>query len=242
MISLRIIYMSHWALIIVLIILIAMWYWNFQLRDPGYAEIPLAEYVPKTGDLILFKAYDNWNGAKIGCYFGHIGVVYVDGSDESYIFEAAGTRDVDSRIGLNRSGILFNKFDIRVRTYKGAVFVKKLNVINQVISPSQGGLYTDRFLNFVDYALQNMYYEYDVVGTGLRKGLGIDGFSNGTNCGEIAFLSLVALGILPEEEYDRCRPHYLRDMCYIENCKTGWEYDEPVKLITDPFSNESFYD
>lgn len=208
------------------------WIWNYQLRPHGYHQIPLDHILSqvRTGDLILFKALDNWNGPFIGCYFGHIGVVWVNPTDgKPYIFEAAGTRGMYLRPGQNERGIFCEPLERRVTKYRGYTFWRKRNGYDIPLR------IVHEFGELINYAVQNMYYEYDLVTGGLKKGLGIEKCNNATNCGEMALLSLIKLGLLPEREYDRIRPHYLRDMCYLRECNGGY-YDEPLQITYDPFS------
>jgi hypothetical protein len=216
-------------IIVLLIIVILIWIWNYQWRHHGYESIALNEMLDKvrTGDLILFKALDNSNGPKIGCYFCHIGVVWVSPEGVPYIFEAAGTRGMHLNTNQNQRGIFLEPLVDRIIRYRGYVFYKQL----------VGPLVVDdaEFLEWVNYAICNMYYEYDVVGNGIKKGLGLEKCNNGTNCGEITMLTLIKLGILSESEYDRSRPHHLRDMCYLEDCGMGNSYMEPMQIVFSPF-------
>lgn len=222
------------TIIVLIIVLMLGWIWNYQLRPHGYHEIPLGHILPKlrTGDVILFKALDNWNGPFIGCYFGHIGVVWIDPDDPEqipYIFEAAGTRGMYLLPGQNARGIFCETLTSRVQKYKGYTFYKQWKGPSVPINIQRD------FRELMKYASGNMQYEYDITLSSLMKGLGIEHCNNGTNCGELTMLSLIKLGILPFSEYERQRPHHLRDMCYMKEGIDGY-YEEPLCIIFDPFT------
>ena len=68
------------SLIVVIIILFA-WHWTFTYNHPDLETEKLAELILnkkfKTGDLILFKATNNWHASGIASYYTHVGVVWV---------------------------------------------------------------------------------------------------------------------------------------------------------------------
>lgn len=221
--------------LLIVLILIVIWVWYFQFNDPDFESVWLdgliASKTFKTGDIILFKAQDNWNGPKIACYYGHIGVVFVD-PDKPYcpmLFEAAGTRGMNLQAHQNKKGIFFEPLIQRLKKYKGTTYYKQLN--KAIPSEIQR-----TFHEFVNYAKQNMTYEYSVGWSGVLKGLGIERCHHRTNCGEITMLSLIRLGVLAESEYDKPRPHHLRDMCYFEHGINRYCYSVPVRILIDPFS------
>ncbi len=221
-------------IIVLVIVLILGWIWNYQLRPPGYHQIPLRSILSQlqTGDLILFKALDNWNGPQIGCYFGHIGVVWIDPDDPDrvpYIFEAAGTRGMYLLPEQDNRGIFCEPLVTRIQKYKGYTFYKPWKG-----KPIPLDVQRD-FRVLMNYAKVNMQYGYDLIRSGLFKGLGLETCHHHTNCGEMTMMSLIKLGILPLSEYDRPRPHHLRDMCYLREAIDGY-YDEPLHIVFDPFT------
>lgn len=218
------------GLIIVIIILI-IWVWHFQFNHPTYQKIWLHNIKFKTGDIILFKAQDNWNGPKIACYFGHIGVVYIDPKNPAVpmLFEAAGTTGMHLQEHQNEKGIFCEPIIPRLQKYKGYTFYKALNKEIPIEVRTN-------FKEFIEYAKQNMSYEYSVGWSSLYKGLGLEKCHHKTNCGEITMLSLIKLEILSDKEYDKVRPHHLRDMCYFTHGINGYRYLTPMQIMIDPFS------
>lgn len=181
----------------------------------------------KTGDLILFKAYDNINNIFTGCYYGHIGIVYVI-DNIPYLFEAAGTRGMFLRSDHNKSGIFLQLLIPRIQKYKGKVFWKRLN--NAVPKHLQ-----DNFSNFINYAKQNMYYRYNVISSSIERKILNMPCSNGTNCGELVFLSLIKLKLLNIKKYYTFKFHYLKWMCNIIHLDGNNNYLPPVQIVDHPF-------
>lgn len=213
-------------LTVLLIVFILGWIWYFQFSPPGYDNIALDTIKFKTGDLILFKALDNWHAPKIGCYFSHVGLVVVN-NNTPYIFEAAATSNISLNDNENRRGIFITPLATRVCQYRGYTFYKRLC--------SDVHLNDVQLYKFIDYALQHMQYNYDILWTSIKKGLGLEECNDKTNCGELVFRSLCCLGIIDEQELKRARPHYLNDVCYIQDCGTGFAYDAPLQITYSPF-------
>lgn len=219
-----------WAILII-IVLVAIWIYYFQFRDPGYENIKLDVLYPrlKTGDLILFKALDNWNAPKIGCYFTHIAVVWMR-NGIPWLVEAAATREMALEPDNNHYGMFATPLETRVKQYRGWSYYKPYT--GPVISQER----LTKFEHFITWAMQNMFYEYNVLGNGLRKGMGAEKCGTGTNCGEFTFLCLIVLGIMKRAAYDSPTFHHLRMMCYISNdsvLTSGYKFDEPKKILFD---------
>lgn len=73
--------MSYSLIVSVFIITIIIWIYYFQFTSYEtkykiFSTNLAKQRFLKTGDMILFKAYDNMNAPAIGCYFTHIGMVY----------------------------------------------------------------------------------------------------------------------------------------------------------------------
>lgn len=184
----------------------------------------------KTGDLILFHALDNINPIFIGSYYGHIGIVYVNPDDPQripYIFEANSTRNLPILDRHNKRGIFLSPLENRVRKYKGYVFYKELSgkVPEYIVRD---------FSNFIKYALENMYYEDRILYSGAKKAFG-EKLGNNTNCAELVLLSLIKLGILDINNYNKSSWHYLRWVCSIKNLDNGMHYYDPIYIIDHPF-------
>ena len=215
----------------VLVVLMLAWvyYWCFnhpQLESERLVDL-LDKSKFKTGDLILFKAVDNFNGSLIMSYYGHIGIVYVE-DGIPYIFEAADTTHMNLDAGQNHKGIFMSPLEGRVKTYKGYTYYKELKT---PLSPEIVG----EFKTFIEYCLANMSYETRVLSNGIKKGIG-EKIGLRVNCGELVFLSLIKLGLLPIENYEKKSFHHLNWMCTITDL-TGNEYLAPVKLLYSPITS-----
>lgn len=179
----------------------------------------------KTGDIILFKACNNANAILIGNYYTHIGIVYVtDGVP--YIFEACGVEYMSLKPHHNPSGIFLTPLLPRISKYKGTVYWKRLeHTIHTDIC--------DSFKQFIDYAIENMYYNYSFVHNAFSKLMG-EKYTLGTNCGELVLLSLIKLQLLPIESFDAACMYSLKYVSYLEQLH-GNKYLPLVKIIDQPF-------
>jgi len=182
----------------------------------------------KTGDMILFKAYNNFNSLFHGNYFGHIGIVYIDKNNQPMLFEANGIERVPLLNHHSKNGVFLTPLADRIKKYKGRVFWKPLKI------PLSKDILLD-FDNFVDYCLNNFTYNYSVVSSGIYRGLGLQRCTKNTDCGQIVFLSLIKLGLLPIEEYDKPRFHHLKFVCNIEKLQNN-QYLDLVEVIDHPFA------
>ena len=215
-----------------IIVLVVFWVYYMQYYKIECEQMFLDDILVtsklKTGDIILFKAYNNFNSIFHGGYFGHIGIVYIE-NGVPMLFEANGIERVPLLPHHSTTGIFLTPLADRIKKYKGRCFLKPLN------EPLDDNIISG-FREFIDYALDNMYYEYSVIKTGIKRGLGIERCSNGTNCGEIVFLSLIKLGLLPEEDYDNSAYHYLRWMSSISKLQNGYYYEDLIEIIDHPFA------
>jgi hypothetical protein len=184
----------------------------------------------KTGDLILFKAFNNFRSIYTGCYFGHIGIVYVDTDGTPLLFEANGVETVILKPEHNNKGLFLTPLNDRVKKYKGTCFWKQLN--KELSKESVIAL-----KEFIDYALDNMKYDMNVVGSALKKRFGIERCSNNTNCGELVFLSLIKANLLPIEEYDKKIWIHLDYVTYLKELNNGYKYLDITEIIDHPFKN-----
>jgi len=215
------------------IFVLILWIYSMQFADVYCPQVFIDDlidsHVFKTGDMILFKASNNYNSIIHGGYFGHIGIVFVDLNGTPYLFEANGIEKTPLRKHHSKSGIYFTPLEDRIKKYKGRCFLKSLN---KELSTAA----IDDFTKFIAYALKNMYYNYSVLKSGIKKGLGIEKCLHGTNCGEIVFLSLIVLGLLPVDVYDKCVFHHLRWMYSIRDLSDGYFYHDLIEIIDHPFA------
>lgn len=208
-----------------IIIIILAWVYYFQYYKVDLDKHFLDDILPtlNTGDLIVFKAYNNFNSIVLGAYYGHLGVVYVK-EGIPYIFEANGVEHMPLKEHHSKSGIFLTKVKDRIQKYKGRVFLKRLSesVPCENIQP---------FDEFIKYCLDNFQYDTRLFRNAFKKALG-DSCNDQTNCGELAFLSLIKLGILPIEEYDHWRVHYLNYITSLEK-----NYEPMIEIIDHPFDS-----
>ena len=211
-------------------IIIILWIYSMQFSKINCDKTFLDNIinVVRTGDLILFKGYNNYNSIFHGSYFGHIGIVYVKDS-VPMLFEANGIEYTPLYDHHSKSGIYLTPLKERISKYKGKCYLKSLNTD---ISSEK----IKTFENFVEYALENMYYNYSVLLSGIRKGLGLEKCNYGTNCGELVFLSLITLGLLPIEYYDTSVFHHLKWLCGIYELSNQYYYHDLLEIIDHPFA------
>lgn len=179
----------------------------------------------KTGDIILFKACNNANAILIGNYYTHIGIIYVT-NGIPYIFEACGIEYMPLKPHHNVRGIFLTPLLPRISKYKGTVYWKRLEHELSVDV-------CNSFKQFIDYAIENMYYNYSFTHNALSKLMG-EKYTLGTNCGELVLLSLIKLQLLPIESFDAACIHSLKLVSYLELVDNN-KYLPLVKIIDHPF-------
>lgn len=226
--------MSYFTGFLIIIVVLWIYYLQYHCITCVYKVFNddlIESKVLKTGDMIVFKAYNNFNSIFHGSYFGHIGIVYVDPNDPTcmpYLFEANGIETVPLKDHHSKNGVFLTPLADRMKKYKGRCFVKQLD------KPLHLDVIKD-FKQFIDYCLNNMYYNYSVISSGIKKGLGIEKCGEGTNCGEIVFLSLIKLGLLPEDYYDISTFHHLKWMASISDLADNY-YHDLIEIIDHPFA------
>lgn len=214
-----------------IVIILIVWIWYMNYNHPECNEVWIDEVLAKckTGDLILFKSMDNYNSSKIFSYFTHIGVVYKHSfSNTLRIFEAQSPCNLELYDYENKSGIYDTDLQTRLTRYKGRLYYKPLNM------PVNTELNSD-FQNFIEYATANMYYDNNVIWNGIKKRLLFETLHEGTNCGELVLLSLIKLGILDPSKYSWKSCHHLYWMAHIEVCDNGYYYFPISKIKISPF-------
>lgn len=216
----------------IVIVLIIYYIYCIQYAKLDCSEIFLDEFITspalKTGDIILFKAFNHFNSVFIGSYFSHIGVVYI-ANGVPMLFEAANVEEMPLKSHHSRRGIYLTRLADRIKKYKGRCYWKPLN---QPLSNS----YIAEYQRFIHFALQNMYYDTAVLTDGIKKGLGIEKCGLGTNCGQITFLSLIKLKLLDEKKYNQSIFHHLKWMAEItELDNKGYQYMDLIHIIDHPF-------
>jgi hypothetical protein len=192
----------------------------------------LKEKTFKTGDIILFKSLDHLGSVYMASYWTHIGVVYVDPDEKEYnpvIFEATCVEFMEMPDGYPDSGIFCSPLINRIIKYPGKVAYRQLTY----------PLPEENIRNFKEvflpFALNNMYYNKTLIRNGFRKYLGLESYHKGTNCAELAILTLVNLNILPEDELDKRILHHISYACTKIAPK---KYNTPVYITYDHLSAE----
>lgn len=193
----------------------------------------------KTGDLLLFKAYNNINSLKHGNYYGHVGIVVVlPPNDEPF------TGVEETRNTLKQSGILIFEANLanlygpdsdvnnriflspladRIAGYPGRVYVRRLA---QPIAPET----IEEFHSFIQYSLDNMRYEPKVAENGFKKLFRFKRCDHDTDCGQLVFLSYIKLGLLSINSYDEPVLDHLRYVCNLQHLVENRLTDQ-VQLI-----------
>lgn len=219
----------------IFITLFLLYVYQIQYSAGDYPSVHLEDLlrdrVFKTGDIILFKAANNFNSIFINSYWGHIGIVYVrnDQPYTPYIFEAMGIEGSHFRARHNPNGIFLSPLRDRISKYKGRCWLKPLNQAVDIAI-------ANRFMSFIQYAIRAMYYDKNIVRSSLRKIIKRNRCGKNTNCGELVFLSLIKLGLLHEKEYNQPACHYLKWMAGIEKLNDQYEYLAPLEIIDHPFA------
>lgn len=216
---------------IIIIIILIIYIYYIQYKKFQYEKVFLDDlllsYTFKTGDIILFKAYNNFNSIILGSYYGHLGVIYMIG-DTPYIFESNGIENMHIKQHHNKNGVFFSKLEDRVKKYKGRTFLKALN---KPINPQM----KESLNKFIQYALENMKYDTNVFSSRFKKYINGIGVTNATNCAEIAFLSLLNMGLLDISYYNKNILHYLLFMTNLTDLSYDYKYTDVIEIIDHPF-------
>jgi hypothetical protein len=216
---------------LIILVLLLVWYiYALQFQDLGKPKFFLDDvgHLLKTGDIILFKANNNFNSLMHTSYFGHCGIIYVGDDNIPMLFEANGIDHMPLREHHSRTGIFFTPVIDRIKKYKGRCYLKQLS------EPLEQSV-IDGFREFIDYCMVNFKYDMKVVSSGMKKYFGLKKCDTNTNCGDITFLSLIKLGLLDISEYDKPRLHHLKYVVNVENLLNGYYYRDLVEIIDHPF-------
>jgi hypothetical protein len=222
-----------WKITIIIISLIILLHiYNTRLAHPRNGACMFEELRSKfkTGDLLLFHALDNINTIFMGCYYGHVGVVFRDPAcGELYIFEAFNTRTSHFHSSRFRRGIALCKLEHRINTYPGYVYYKELKYELPIELQFS-------FIDFINYATHNMYYDSFVARSALKKILFNFPLTQGTNCGELAYLSLIKLGLLPIENFKKNNKHHLKYISELTKLPRNQnKYKLPIQILKNYF-------
>lgn len=227
--------MPNWIFTAIVIILIIIYIWRVQYYKIKCERVFIDDLINsnllKTGDLIIFKAYNNFNSIITSSYFGHIGMVVIDDKRGAMLFEANGMEKTPMKNHRTTTGIFYTPLLDRVRRYKGRCFWRSLNkkIDERLIAP---------FMSFINYALCNMRYEYDVVKSWLAKIIGAERCLNNTNCAELIFLCWIKLNLLPLSDYEKINTHYLKYVCAQTKMLNNYKYSELIEVVDEHFAHD----
>lgn len=227
-------YTINYNLIFSIIVVITIIYiYNIQFAKIECPTLFLTDAMKqvKTGDLILFKGANNFNAVLTFNYFTHIGIVYVRDDGIPYLFEANGNNWAIYIDIHNPKGISFSKLEERIKKYKGKCFLKALNKPITIMQKLN-------FEEWMKFAMSNMYYNYDVLSHGIKKGLGMEKCSFGTNCGDMVFLSLIKMNLLPIELYDKSIGHHLKYVCGLDELNKGYHFRDLIEIVDSQYKND----
>ena len=219
-------------ILLIIIILILTWiyylqFYKIKTKESIFIDDLINQQLLKTGDLILFKAYNNFNSIFHGSYFGHVGIVYMQ-NGIPMIFEANNIDNISLKKHHSKDGIFLTPLIDRIKKYKGKCFLKP--IYKQLDKSTH-----DHFYNFIEFGLQNMKYDHAVFSRGICRYLGIEKCGKGTDCGQLVVLSLINLGLLSEHEYDIPRLHHLKYVSELTDLINN-NYMPLIEIIDHPFA------
>ena len=87
-----------------------------------------------------------------------------------------------------------------------------------------------KLINFINYALNNMYYNHNIIVSSIYKKIMNIKCDNSTNCGEIIFLCLINMGLLNENLWFSRKLHYLKWMCNIKKMNYNYKYLNLIEI------------
>lgn len=175
----------------------------------------------KTGDLIFFKACDNIKSIPVHDYYTHVGIV-VEFNRKLYLFEAQNTEV--HRIPRDPRGIHVAPLLERITRYRGYSYVRFLN---KELEPER----KEYLYQFVDYALNNMWYTNSLEFNNIKKWLGLTKCGNNTDCSQLVFLSLIKMGLISIEEYSIPILNHVIYLSKKYNLLDGFCYSESYELL-----------
>ncbi len=212
------------------VIFIIIYIWLIQYKDYELETIQLDEAIKymRTGDLILFKAYNNFNSVLTGMYYGHIGIVNIGEDGVPMLFEANRITNMNLLASQPQSGLFYTPLHKRLQKYKGRMYWKRLSgdEFDQEIILG--------FESFIHYALDNMQYCNNVFCDAIKKVCG-EYCGHDTNCGQLTFMSLIKLGLIDQDLYDKPIFRHLKWVYSLTDLEGGYSYEPLIEIIDHPF-------
>lgn len=221
-----------YSIVIVILIVVLIIYWIYKLQfyqievsKNIWLEDSIADGAFKTGDCIFFKAADNYFSLVHGCYFGHIGLVYVkDGV--SYLFEAQYPNGFHLLPHHNKHGIYCEPLLSRLQKYKGRKFVKFLStpLTNKQLAIMD---------SWVENVKHNYVYDQNFILSAVERFIGLKQHTNHTTCSELMINTWIKLGLIPMEYFDKnlANPLFILD----DDPEIKKIYGDLIEIIDHPF-------
>lgn len=219
-----------YATILAVLICVILVYYYFQ-----WSEIPCAGLVRlencqfKTGDILWMKATDNIYATPMLCRFTHVGVcVRCPMTGTVYLYEAANPDLTKLLPHQVTNGIFVTNIKERISRYKGYCYLQPVNH-----EPSVEKI--NMLWTFIHDTATKFVYNKAPLLSAIRQAAGLQRMSYSTNCGELARLALIQLGILPRKSFDDGQFHclwYLQDV--NQYCASPYMYGPLYKIIDSP--------
>jgi hypothetical protein len=205
-----------------LVALVLIYIYYIQFSHGVYPLAIIDEIKFQAGDIILFKAQNNFNAVWTGSYYTHMGIVY-EHNGELLIFEANGLENMPARPHHFKTGILLTRLLPRIKQYKGRVFIKQ---IGRPLSDEQNA----KFADFIQFASAKFYYDTRVIHRRIQTLIGRRTVDYRTDCGEMLYCLLVKLGMLARVD-TILHLHVISQLAAV----TGNWYGAPIELKHYPY-------
>ncbi len=204
-------------LLIILIIILIWKIYVLQYYDIDAININFEDIKFKTGDIVLFKPYDNHYSLVFGSYFTHVGIIVVD-NKVPMIFEA-NKNPIFPYIeeNTNGRGIHYSLLKNRIENYAGKVYLKK---INREFDSQRRELLFD----FIKFAMEKMHYSNSIISNGVLSYFGLRHCRFDTDCGQILFLLLIKLNLISFHNYYLPKANYLYLLSKIKKLDDNYFY------------------
>ena len=209
----------------VLTLIFIIWFWYINLNHPKLPTADINDIPFKTGDLIIFHAYDNIYPTIFGSYWTHVGIVYKPDDKAPLLFEAVNLTCYKKKTSIDK-GIKLVDLKTRLARYPGYIAYKRLDIPVDAHATTQ-------FTEFIKYALENYSYNNKVILNWYNKVLG-EPYNFKTNCGELAILSIIHMGLLNDTKSNKNICHPLLYLANLKKLNKNF-YHDPVKIFIDSF-------
>lgn len=214
----------------IVIIIILLYVYCIKWAHPDYKVLMYKDIKDsaKSGDLILFSSLDSMNQIFMGSYITHIGVVYrKDANTPPVLVESFNNFRMTCYPKEFKSGIATCDLETRLNSYRGYSMYKELD------KPISEHANAD-FLSFIQYARENMKYDYNVIESEIGKVLFNTPFTTKTNCGQFTAMILMKINLLDFSHFKNRRKHHLLWTANLTKVKKNF-YRECVYIYQQYF-------